>query len=280
MAQQQIPIQSPIKGVVRAVNREGQPPDTAWDAISVLPYDRYGRRRLSQRAGLTKQFPNQMAATFVQSMIEAPNIVYPPNALTLPQLSFDDIGIVWPITTPGNFGPYTVPPQVNWGVDYTWNLAANISGAMSVTWTDGPGGGGLCSAAGNIILTVDVGAAPNYYFIELLGGVNWRNQGSGTAAASSVGVLVRSGTSFAGGTNIGGATVNGTPPADDATSGNFSGACTVVITLGGITINGTLYGTVLGATQFPQITSVSGTLGNNITSGDGTISSTSFTVAD
>lgn len=40
------------------MNREGQPPDTCWNALNVLPYDRYGRLRVAQRPGLVKLYPN------------------------------------------------------------------------------------------------------------------------------------------------------------------------------------------------------------------------------
>lgn len=280
MAQQQLPIMSPLKGVVRAVGREQQTPDTCWDAISVLPYDRYGRRRLSQRGGLAKQFPNQMNASFVQGMIEAPNIVYPPNPLTVPQLSFDDIGFTFPLTTPGNYGPFTVPAQVSWGVDYTWTLTANIAGSMTVTWTDGSGAGGLAAGSGDIVLTVDVGASPSYYYITLSGGAAWRNQGSGGPVTASVGVNVTYGT-FAGQHSVGSNTINLTPPADDSTTGSWSGTCTVVLTLTEFIINGgSSIGTPLAATQFPQVTSASGAVSQSITGGDGVVDSISFAVND
>lgn len=83
MPNQQVPLTTPLKGVVRAVAREGQPPETCWDAQNVLPYDRYGRKRLAQRGGLLRQFSNTTGA-FIQGMIEAPNIVYPPGVISTP----------------------------------------------------------------------------------------------------------------------------------------------------------------------------------------------------
>lgn len=43
---------SPLKGVNRAFARESQPDGTCWDAVNVLPQDRYGRLRIGQRSGL------------------------------------------------------------------------------------------------------------------------------------------------------------------------------------------------------------------------------------
>ncbi len=107
---QQVPLTTPIKGVVRTVPREGQPPETCWDALNVLPYDRYGRRRLAQRAGLLKQYPNQMSDNFVQGMLEAPNIVYPPGTLTIPAGGLSMIpGFPASFTTPGTTGPLAGP---------------------------------------------------------------------------------------------------------------------------------------------------------------------------
>lgn len=85
MPTQQLPILSPIKGVVRAVPREGQPPDTCWDALNIVPYDRYGRKRLSQRGGLRQQIVSvdgvpttvlNPSGTKIQGMIECPVLAF------------------------------------------------------------------------------------------------------------------------------------------------------------------------------------------------------------
>lgn len=73
----QVPITSPVKGVNTVVNREGQPPDTCWNALNMLPYDRYGRRRVSQRPGLTNPFPSFTAPGFIQNLTTVNNIYYP-----------------------------------------------------------------------------------------------------------------------------------------------------------------------------------------------------------
>lgn len=131
MASQQVPIMSPIKGVVRAVNREGQPPETCWDALNCLSYDRYGRKRLAQRGGLKKQYPNQMSDNFVQGMIEAPNIIYPPGTLLEPLGSITQI-IPGPFifVGPTNVGPLTHTFPTASGT-YEWDFIVTFSGVVS-----------------------------------------------------------------------------------------------------------------------------------------------------
>lgn len=77
MSKQPVPVQSPIKGVNRVVNREGQPPDTCWDALNVLPFDRFGRRRVAQRSGLLKQYSPSLGTTLIQGLLPVHNITYP-----------------------------------------------------------------------------------------------------------------------------------------------------------------------------------------------------------
>ncbi len=130
MPSQQVPLLSPLKGVVRAVAREGQPPDTCYDAQNCLPYDRYGRRRLSQRAGLTKQYPNQMSANFVQGMIEAPNIIYPPGVIESPVPGLSDVpGFPASFNAPGTIGPLSGPASPGAFGPFTWTFqtTANLS---------------------------------------------------------------------------------------------------------------------------------------------------------
>lgn len=49
---QTLKISSPLKGVNRAFGREAQPPNTCFDALNVMPSDRYGRLRIAQRTGI------------------------------------------------------------------------------------------------------------------------------------------------------------------------------------------------------------------------------------
>lgn len=60
-----ITVGSPAKGINQVVNREGQPPDTCWDALNVLPFDTYGRRRAAQRFGTSKAFTTQLTSSTV-----------------------------------------------------------------------------------------------------------------------------------------------------------------------------------------------------------------------
>lgn len=144
MASQQVPISSPIKGVIRAVNREGQPPESCWDAQNCLPYDRYGRKRLSQRAGLKKQFTTQLDTSFVQGMIEAPNIIYPPGVFPQPIGSITDLVDPFSFSTNGTVGPLTHSyPSFDVSVEWAWTFNVNqvwsgeITDPMSPSSWDG-----------------------------------------------------------------------------------------------------------------------------------------------
>lgn len=143
MASQQIPILSPSKGVVRAVPREGQPQDTCWDAVNMLPWDRYGRKRLAQRPGIKKQF-NQYAGNntqFIQGLIEAPNIIYPPGVWTVPLPGVNNLG-VFPITTPATSGPVLagVTPfgfTLEYEFDFAISYAATFTPSGGPPWSSG-----------------------------------------------------------------------------------------------------------------------------------------------
>lgn len=85
----QVPVTSPIKGVNRVVNREGQLPDTCWDALNVLPFDRYGRKRVSQRPGLVGyRSPPSDPSHFIQNLLAINNIFYPGTAGTTTPVAF------------------------------------------------------------------------------------------------------------------------------------------------------------------------------------------------
>lgn len=169
MATQQVPIMSPIKGVVRAVNREGQPPETCWDAKNVLPYDRYGRKRLAQRGGLLRQFTNQMSANFVQGMIEAPNIIYPPQALTVPVYSILDLPGFGPFSTPGTVGPflYNGPTGLSFTLQWEWDFS--ITYTLSVV-RNGDDPWGLSSLSINMTIYFPLTDNPAQSLILLIGG--------------------------------------------------------------------------------------------------------------
>lgn len=256
MPQQTLPIQSPIKGVVRAISREQQSPDTLWSATNILPYDRYGRRRLSQRGGLTKQFSAQLgSATFIQNMIEAPNIIYPPNPTTVPGITIADIGIPFPLTTPGTSGPYTVPNQGSYSISYGWVLNFQITGSLTVNWTDGVGAGdGNWTSGGNCIVTVDVGAAGGEYYFIVIGYTASLASENFFPLLQKVNLTVYYGTAINTWTLIGTVQVNGPTPLLGDDTCQYSVGAFVEFTQTQITINGTGYSTPLTATIFPNIT--------------------------
>lgn len=51
-----IKISSPLGGINRVVSRSGQSSTECWDALNVLPYDKYGRARIAQRFGVVKHY--------------------------------------------------------------------------------------------------------------------------------------------------------------------------------------------------------------------------------
>lgn len=73
---QLVPVTSPVKGVNTVVNREGQPPDTCWNALNMVPYDRWGRKRVAQRPGLQRSFPGFTGLSFIQNLTSINNINY------------------------------------------------------------------------------------------------------------------------------------------------------------------------------------------------------------
>lgn len=137
MGTQKVPLMTPVKGVVRAVGRESQPPDTCWDARNVLPYDRYGRKRLAQRGGLLRQFPDTLNGHFVQGMIEAPNIIYPPNSFSIPVADLPAVLPGWPgpDIPIGTGGPiaYAGP---SFSISLIWELTITLAAAGDVSIAD------------------------------------------------------------------------------------------------------------------------------------------------
>lgn len=77
----QVPVTSPIKGVNTVVPREGQLPDTCWNAVNVVPYDRWGRKRVAQRPGTDSLYvyPNP---SFVQNLTVENSINYQSSAFS------------------------------------------------------------------------------------------------------------------------------------------------------------------------------------------------------
>ncbi len=86
----QVPLVSPIGGIVRTNAREqqrveaspdGKPP-TCWNALNVLPFDSYGRARVAQRFGITKKFLPQLGngTEQIQGMISVNELSYSNNS--------------------------------------------------------------------------------------------------------------------------------------------------------------------------------------------------------
>ena len=173
----QVPITSPIKGVVRASPREGQPEGTCWDALNVLPYDRYGRKRVAQRGGLLKQYTAQIGHNntdpspdgFVQGMIEAPVIVYPGQPFDEPLWNIAQLGLpTFGNTTVGPY-PYNGPTVVSteYTVSFNWSGNATMAGDLSVGST-GSGGShvrtyiSLTAGDPSNTLNINLDAVPNF----------------------------------------------------------------------------------------------------------------------
>lgn len=153
MPANQIPMLSPDKGVIRSVPREGQPPASCFDALNCVPYDRYGRKRLSQRGGLVRQntVPLNNSFTKIQGMIEAPLLSYAQaeSAIgTLASLSMPTFGNVWNGSTntkTGNGDSYShTYPTASLTLEYDWQFQFNFSltvpgnGYVATAPTGGP----------------------------------------------------------------------------------------------------------------------------------------------
>ena len=197
---QQVPLTSPIKGVVRAVPREGQPQDTCWNALNCLPYDRYGRKRLSQRTGLAYQFTNA-AAGFIQGMIEAPSIIYPPGTTGSTVGGLSSLpGFAVP-SSPGVVGPIANPVPAYVGVLNEWAWTFSLGSSMSTTpsnsdWSVDDGGTTDAYIYGNgaglvVMAYTPFGADPvNDLLVFFLQTSNLLTSESGSASGISVNVYI------------------------------------------------------------------------------------------
>ena len=134
---------SPIGGVVRAISREEQPEGTAVDALNVLPYSLDGRRRISQRYGIS-QFCSTSTGDPIQGMLPIGYILRPGTPIgptpTIPWSTW--IVLPWPhngsviiSTDPGpGSTTFSFPSNqtlnisygVNWHVDNS--LGAPVAG--------------------------------------------------------------------------------------------------------------------------------------------------------
>lgn len=145
MPTQQLPILSPSKGVVRAVGREQQAPDTSWDAQNVVPYDRYGRKRIAQRGGLVKQIVSvdatptgflNASGSEVQGMVEAPVLSYESEPAAIGTLTQLNSGSPLTFTQSASggtagvlvTGPYThTYPTASTADTFNWQFTLNFS---------------------------------------------------------------------------------------------------------------------------------------------------------
>jgi hypothetical protein len=138
-----IPITSPIKGISRVMSREQQPDGTCWDALNVMPYDLFGRARVSQRFGISKLYSAQIGdGSPIQGVIAPASIIYPGQTFSVPLNGLTTLD-GWPgstFTFPGPFGPFgsTASPSAfttlgNWVWDF------KVTGNMGVASDPGSG---------------------------------------------------------------------------------------------------------------------------------------------
>lgn len=251
-------ITSPNKGVVQAVPREGQPPETVWNAINCVPYDRWGRKRLAQRPGLTKQYATQLASSFVQGMIEAPNIVYPPNSITVPVYTVANLPGWGPFSTPGTTGPYnyTGPTNLSFTLQFEWDF--NIAWALSCT-TDGvTDPWALTTMSATAVFYFQLNGSSSQSLILVIGaGGNLCSADYAPiivpAAQISVAVYAGDPTNQGTWSSLGSVPLYSNPPGGDATNVSLSVGASLTVTNTG-TIAVTLNGQTLN-TSFPYSTS-------------------------
>jgi hypothetical protein len=158
-----IPIPSPIKGINRVMSREQQPDGTCWNALNVVPYDKYGRARVAQRTGLSKLYTTQIGGGRpIQGMIAPANIIYPGQSYGVPWFTLVSLGVPASIAAPNivySYGPSPVP-NIPSNVNFS-NLTFGFTITLSGTVNDSnlvPAGN---AAVG--IVTVQLSAAPTEY---------------------------------------------------------------------------------------------------------------------
>jgi len=132
MAKQSIQLQSPIKGVNRVFARGQQPDGTCYDALNMLPFDRYGRLRASQRQGTSKLYAVALGGgTNSVSSLTSTTLIVPVG------LSFLGVAFVDPLIGPwlaniGEFLPMNLVPvtgDLRTLSDERWITSSQSAGA-------------------------------------------------------------------------------------------------------------------------------------------------------
>lgn len=167
-----IQVQSPYKGVNRVVGREVQPPDTCWDALNVLPYDKFGRRRVAQRTGLSKQYATQLGSTRIQGMLAVPGANY--------SATFTSSGMVTTPVSTYTFvdsGVTQLTNNIQWPTNYV-NNGSNAGVQVASTVTKGS------TLQFNLIFTgTSTGSAFRNLYLSLNNGsTTWSNPSAGNDA--------------------------------------------------------------------------------------------------
>lgn len=129
----QIPISSPVQGVNRVVNREGQSPGNCWDALNVLPYDRFGRHRVAQRFGTAKLYSTALGSTQIQGLLPIYNISYGGSFVATHTQPFTP----WIHLPIGGSTSITVSTSTN-NLFFTDTGGGDVNGSISAGTDNGP----------------------------------------------------------------------------------------------------------------------------------------------
>jgi hypothetical protein len=165
MAQKVLPIPMPLGGVSKVVAREGQPENTCWDALNMVPFDAYGRSRVGQRFGITKAWSLALGSTLVQGLLSVPTISYPTGSSTNGNGNFPPTAIVpIPSTTLSGIVSTWSSGLIPWGNSTAGGRLGNGTATNPTRPNSGPGGattpgtGGAIGGGGsNNVWTVTAG---------------------------------------------------------------------------------------------------------------------------
>jgi hypothetical protein len=130
-------IGSPLRGVHRHESRDQQPEGTCWNALNIEPYDQFGRARIAQRYGISKLYAQPLGSSFIQGLIEVPNIIYP--------------GIPFVVETfDTNFSNFTLSGLADTGGTLSGSGSATYSGTTIVVGQTGTLSFGLLMKVTNV----------------------------------------------------------------------------------------------------------------------------------